>query len=123
MSTFDILAVHQTLATFMKIEHHPCRFRTALCPDRCGHAKDVAVFHIDEYTHYEQKGQYGDEKTDTHYVSLKEDDDDSAQTPEILAKIKALQPGQKVKLEWEHIYVKDQNGQHPERPIRVLEPI
>lgn len=122
-STFELLALHRTVATFLRIEHKPCMFRTALCPDRCGHAKDVAIFQIDEYTEYEKPGQYGEEKQDKFYASLKENDDDGSQPKEFVEKIKSLQPGQKVRLGWDHIYVTDENGQHPERPIRVLEVI
>lgn len=122
--SFEVLAVHKTIATFEGIQHHPCRFRTALCPDRCGHAKDVAVFKINEYTEYEKPGKYGDDKQDTWYVGLKEEDDDEGpQTKEVIEKIRALKPGQKVKLCWDHIYVTDENGQHPERPVKVIEPI
>ena len=123
MSVFELLALHRTIATFVEIRHQPCMFRTSLCPDHCGHAKDVAVFHIEEYLEFDKSGQYGDEKQENFYVSLKENDHDGSQPPEVIELCKQLKPGQKVKLGWDHIYVTDEHGKHPERPVRVLEAI
>jgi len=33
MTTIEVLTVNKTIATFVKIEHIPCRLMTALCPD------------------------------------------------------------------------------------------
>ena len=120
----DVLSHHDAICEFTGIQHIPCRFRTALCPDRCDHASDVAMFKVLEYKNYELKGKYGDEKQERWFIGLKEqDDDEGAQTKEVIDKIKALKPGQKVKLWWDHIYVTDENGQHPERPVKLIEPI
>lgn len=120
MSTFDLLAVHRTIAVFVEIRHQPCRFMTSLCPDHCNHAKDVAVFKIETYTEYAKMGEYGDDKADEFYVSLNQNDPEDAQTQEIIDQIRALTPGAKVELGWDHIYVHDDAGSRPRRPVKVL---
>jgi hypothetical protein len=98
---------------------------TSLCPDRCHHAHDAATFKILNYETYDKPGKYGDDKQDTVRVSLSEDPEgpqSDKQDPQIIAKIKSLSPGQKVKMFWEHIYVTDEtNSKWPERPIRSVE--
>jgi len=81
---------------------------------------DVGLFSIESYVEYEKRGQYGDAKTDRFHASLSPTENGGSQ--EMVDKIRALAPGQRVRLEWDHIYVRDQNGAHPERPIRVVEP-
>ncbi|KAH7824557.1 putative Tvp14 [Monocercomonoides exilis] len=121
--TFDVLSVHRVKATFQGIKHQPCRFMTSLCPDRCGHATDIGLFKVDEYEHYEKLGEYGDEEQTMIYVSLKADADEDKQDPAIIAQIRTLTPGQKVKLLYEHIYVTQGGSKFPERPVRMIEPI
>jgi hypothetical protein len=123
--SFEVLTKNKTTAEFIGIQRMPCRFMTSLCPDRCHHAHDAAHFKILTYEQYEKPGKYGDEKKDILQVSLSEDPEgpqSDKQDSQIIAKIKALSPGQKVKLCWEHIYVTDEtNSKYPERPIRSLE--
>lgn len=119
--TFDVYAKHQVIAIFDGIQHHPCRFRTALCPDRCGHARDVAHFNVVEYEKYEKLNEYGDDKQEVIFCDLNPNAEEDRQTPEIIAAIKALKKGQKVRLTCEHIYVNTGTAQFPERPIRSVE--
>ena len=56
----EILSHHDAICEFTGIKHIPCRFMTSLCPDRCDHASDVAIFKVLEYKNYEQKGEYGE---------------------------------------------------------------
>ncbi|KAK8860366.1 hypothetical protein M9Y10_012030 [Tritrichomonas musculus] len=123
MSTADVLCVNEVIATFTEIKHFPCHFRTALCPDRCGHARDSAIFKIDEYLKYEKPGQYGDEKQENFMWNLKPEADSNKLHPEYLEVVKSLQPGQKVKINWTHFYVHDDNGAHPERSVTFFEKI
>ena len=123
MSKEEVLAINETIATFTKIEHVPCRFRTALCPDRCDHATDTAVFKIDEYVKYEQPGKYGDDKAEEFYWNLKPNADSNKLHPEYIEQVKALKPGQKVKLNWNHLYVSDGCCQSPERRVTFFEKI
>lgn len=119
--TKDVLSVHETIATFQGREHIPCRFRTALCPDRCDHATDVATFKIDEYKKYEKPGEYGDEEQTEFMWDLKPTADSSRLHPEYLEAVKALTPGQKVKLNWTHFYVHKDNCSFPERQVTFFE--
>lgn len=119
----DLLSTHRTLATFQGIQHRPCMFRTALCPDRCGHGQDVATFKIDSYTDYQKPGEYGDPQMEQFMTGLKLSggDEMEGQSQQMIDKVKSLNPGQKVKLDWDHIYVHDDHGAHPERPIKSIE--
>jgi hypothetical protein len=121
MSTFQVLATHKTIAEFTGIQHFPCRHMTSLCPDRCTHAHDAAVFNIVEYESYEKPGQYGDEKQSVYRVRLDNNGTTDKQDPALIAVIKDLAPGQRVRLSWEHIYVSDNGSKYPERPLRSIE--
>ena len=121
MATSDVLCINEVKATFTEKKHFPCRFRTALCPDRCNHAKDAAVFKIDEYLKYEKPGQYGDDKKDNFTWDLNPTADSNKLHPEYLEIVKGLQPGDKVRINWTHFYIHDDNGAHPERSVTFFE--
>ena len=123
MATYDILSIHRTIAIFEGIKHLPCMFRTALCPDRCGHAKDVAVFRIESYVDYQKPGKYGSEKQTTTMVPLKVGEGMTQQDPKVLEAIKDLKPGDRVYLDWDHLYVKTERLQSPEYPVIRIEKI
>lgn len=113
----EILSAHRTKAVYEGARHLPCRHRTSLCPDRCGHAKDAAVFRITEYVAYEKPGQHGDAKATEFLLPLGEGEDVS---PEILAAAKTLAKGDTVHLEWLHEYVTKQGSQYPRRRVTRL---
>lgn len=119
----DVLCVNEVKATFNGIEHCPCQFMTARCPDHCDHATDLAKFHIDEYIKYEKLGKYGDDKQEEFLWDLKATSDANKLHPEYIEKVKALKPGQKVKIHWTHFYVTDDNGASPERSVTFFETI
>ena len=121
MSKEEVLAINEVIATFTKIEHVPCCFRTALCPDRCDHASDIAIFKVDEYLKYEKPGKYGDDKVEEFNWDLKPTADNNKLHPEYLEIVKGLQPGQKVKINWTHFYIHDDHGAHPERSVTFFE--
>lgn len=121
--TADVLCINEVKATFEKVEHRPCMFRTSLCPDRCGHATDYAIFKVDEYLKYEKPGEYGDDKTDVFHWNLKPSTDTNKLHPEYLEIVKNLQPGQKVKINWTHFYVHDNGSSFPERSVTFFEKI
>ncbi|OHS98001.1 Tvp14 [Tritrichomonas foetus] len=93
---------------------------TSLCPDRCGHAKDTAVFKTVEYEDFQKNSQYG-EKQDVYHADMNPNANTDKQEERFIELIKSLQPGQKVRLHWDHIYVTNQGSKYPERPIRELE--
>ena len=46
MATRELLSVHKTVATFDGLTEQQCLFRTALCPNECGHGGTTATFSI-----------------------------------------------------------------------------
>jgi hypothetical protein len=118
-SKVDLLAFNRVHAVFKGTEHKPCMMRTALCPDRCGHTRDVAVFEVTKYTDYQAWGKYADGKQQVFYLNLNPNDAEDPQHPAILNGVKGLTPGQKVILSWVHLYVTDRGCSTPQR--RVLE--
>jgi len=123
------LSRHETHATFTGIQRSQCFFRTSLCPDRCGHAGEVALFTIDRYLSYEKNGQYGDPEAKQFHVRVDNNGGSGSENqPEgVSDKIRLLQVGQKVKLSWNHDYVTTTwegggSGKSPERPVTRLEP-
>ena len=115
----EVLSTHRTKAVYEGTRHLPCHFRTALCPDRCGHARDVAVFRITEYVAYEKPGQYGDPKAAEFLLPLKEGEEVSAS---ILVVAKDLSKGAAVRLEWLHEYVTREGSKYPRRRVTLLAP-
>ena len=113
----DVLCVNEVIATFEGIEHAPCRFMTAECPDHCDHATDVAKFHIDKYEKYEKLGEYGDDKQEEFIWDLKPTSDANKLHPEYIEKVKELKQGQKAKIHWTHFYVHSENVDSPERTV------
>ena len=118
---YDVLSVHKTRATFKGTREHRCMGLTSLCPDRCGDSGTMAVFEIDEYTLWEKRGEYGDDKQTT-FQFLTENNMKKAKIPaELLAQMKTLKAGDKVVLEWEHRYMNRDGSRWPERPVTKLE--
>ena len=120
-TNYKVLSTHSTIARFEGIIHRPCMFRTALCPDRCGHARDLARFTILQYLNYEKKDKYGDEQEKEFYANINPNAEEDKQSTEVLNIIKDLKVGDQVKLDWEHIYVDNGGAKYPERPIRSIE--
>lgn len=115
-----LLSRHDTNAVFAGTREHVCMGRSMLCPDRCGHSGTLAVFNIERYNNYDAPDKYGDPQTNEFVCMLKPEG--SAEVPkEILEQIRTLKPGDKVRLIWDHIYVSDDSGAFPERPIRFLQ--
>ena len=115
-----LLASHKTLATFGQLVDQPCMFRTSLCPHQCGHGGQVAIFDVDEYVAYDKPGQYGDAQQQKHHIKL------SGEPEDVQATIRGLEPGTKVRLDWDHVYItrtEPGGGQskYPERPTRRVE--
>eukprot|EP00756_Hemistasia_phaeocysticola_P021462 Hpha_TRINITY_DN15776_c3_g1::TRINITY_DN15776_c3_g1_i1::g.38780::m.38780 len=83
-------------------------------------AKNWATFKVEEYLEYEKPGQYGDPKSE-QFAFVPEEQDES-----VRAALAGINPGDKVKLGWNHDYVTktDAGGgkiQSPERPVKTLE--
>jgi len=52
MATRELLSVHKTVATFDGLTEQQCLFRTALCPNECGHGGTTATFSIKKVCSY-----------------------------------------------------------------------
>jgi hypothetical protein len=123
--TFAILAIHRVIATFASITQRQCMGRTSRCPQACGHSGSFATFSNLQYTTYEKRGEYGDDKAESFLIQLTGAGADAlpAGASELVA---ALKPGDRVRLGWDHQYVKrvePQGGesQFPRRPVVLLE--
>ncbi len=119
MEKVDVLSHHEAICVFTGIRKNPCMFRTALCPDRCGHSSNVAFFNVEKYIKYEKLGEYGDEKQDIFTTEI--DKPVFRQDPKISEKIKTLKNGQKVRIVYDHLYVRTETLETPERPFIELE--
>ena len=118
----EMLATNTVVAKYQGIQEIPCRFMTALCPDKCDHATKVARFEVLSNERYEHPGKYGDEKLEpgsTAMVDVKKEV--LGQSPEIAKRIASLQPGDTVRLTITHYYVTKGQGQFPVRPAEQLD--
>lgn len=117
----ELLAVNTVSARFLGVRHLPCMGRTALCPDRCGHATSVAVFQVLSNESYDKPGKYGDDKAEPGSELLVDSlADTPGQDPAVLATLASLTPGDTVRLTQKHYYA-DFGGVHmPVRPITEL---
>eukprot|EP01104_Vermistella_antarctica_P013798 TRINITY_DN4242_c0_g1_i1.p1 TRINITY_DN4242_c0_g1~~TRINITY_DN4242_c0_g1_i1.p1 ORF type:complete len:128 (+),score=21.79 TRINITY_DN4242_c0_g1_i1:93-476(+) len=114
----NLLAKHETKATFEGVIERPCMHMTSLCPDRCSHTKKRAQFSIDEYTNYESHSQYG-QKTKAFAVAL--DGSEAEKDGKVLSTIESLSNGDKVALHWNHDYITTTGGsKYPQRPVTLL---
>ncbi len=101
----------------------PCHFRTALCPDRCGHATRVAEFEVLRNEFYLRGGEYGDAPAavgSTLVADVKNPVE--GQTSEMVDKMLALKPGDVLFLTQCHYYVEKDGNHYPVRPVTKLTP-
>lgn len=119
----DLLASNTVLAEYVDTVHQPCRFRTALCPDRCDHATDIARFRVLENKDYCRPGRYGDGKAEKDSILMVDarkavpGQDDA----DIHRKLSGLKPGDKVEMTLVHYYVGDGGCHYPVRPVAKLQ--
>lgn len=120
----ELLASNTVVAVYEKTIDRPCMHRTALCPDRCDHAKKLAVFRVEENENYERLGEYGDAESEpgsTIYVNMLVDE--PGQDASVRQLISELKPGDSVRLRIDHYYVKEPSNQYPVRPVTLIERI
>lgn len=118
----DTLASNTIVATFTGTKDKPCMHRTSLCPDRCNHALTLALFTVDKNEKYEKPGEYGDDKLEagsTAMVDIKRPV--AGQETSVVEDIKALKPGDKVRLTITHHYVNENGNRYPIRPVTQFE--
>lgn len=118
----EMLATNTVLAEYLGTVDLPCRFMTALCPDKCNHATKLAQFKVSMNEHYEKPGKYGDDRLnpgDIATVDVKKPV--LGQSPEVAQFISQLKEGDKVRLTITHYYVTQGQGQFPVRPAVKIE--
>lgn len=117
----ELLASNTVTAQYLGSRSIPCMGRTALCPDRCGHAATVAVFRVISNESYAKPGKYGDDKAEPGSEILIDAAADvpgqDAAVPETLAD---LTPGDTVRLTQKHYYADMGEVLMPVRPITEL---
>lgn len=118
----DLLAQNTVVARYIGSQHRPCMFRTAECPDRCGHATTVAVFEVLSNEQYSKPGQYGDDKAEPGSRLMLDVQRDIPGQPEAVREtLQQLTPGEKLRLTVSHYYVNVDNSHFPVRPVTQLE--
>ncbi len=118
------LAHNTVTAVYECMVQVPCYHRTALCPDRCGHAQSFARFRVVENESYCRLGEYGDDKLmpgEALAVDMKNDVE--GQDPAVQRLVQSLHPGEAVRLTIRHYYVKTDHAQYPVRPVTFIERI
>lgn len=118
----DLLAENTVVAQYMGVQERACHFRTALCPDRCGHATRVALFRIRQNEHYAKYGEYGDAKANAGAVLvLGTKGDVPGQPDDVKALLASLKPGDVVRLTQKHYYADFGTVVEPVRPVTAAE--
>ena len=117
----ELLAKQETVAEFTGLKFQKCRGLTSLCPDKCGNSGNVAKFRIIKYLVYEKPGQYGDPQV-TEFLTQVDDNLGNLKLPqEQVELLRALKPGDFVRLAWRHDYVTKDGASSPERPLTKVE--
>ena len=117
----ELLSSHSTSARFIGIKQRTCMGRTSLCPDKCGHSGELASFEIIKYRAYKKPGEYGDPEQKVFQILIQDNSGNAKVPADILAKIRALKPGDEVDLDWNHDYVTKDRSSFPERTITKIE--
>ena len=117
----DLLASNTVTAQFLGTRRIPCMGRTALCPDRCGHAASVAVFRVLSNEAYSKPGKYGDDKPEPgSEILIDAAADVPGQEAAVLKTLASLTPGDTVRLTQKHYYADMGEVLMPIRPITEL---
>lgn len=117
----DLLASNTVTAQYLGTRRLPCMGRTALCPDRCGHAAAVAVFRVISNESYAKPGKYGDDKAEPgSEILIDAKEDVPGQDVSVLKTLASLTPGDVVVLTQKHYYADFGDVLMPVRPVTEL---
>lgn len=117
----DLLASNTVTAQYLGTRHLPCMGRTALCPDRCGHAASVAVFRVISNEAYAKPGKYGDDKAEPgSEILIDAKADVPGQEAAVQETLASLTPGDTVRLTQKHYYADLGDVLMPIRPVTEL---
>lgn len=111
---------YDAITSFLGSQMNPCRFKTSLCPDRCGHAQLVYRFKLDEL-----KVTKNESSKNAKWVTpVKQGTEKMVSAQEIpqdqLSVAQSLTVGDRVQLCWNHDYVTIGGSSGPERPVTKL---
>lgn len=117
----ELLASNTVTAQFLGTRRLPCMGRTALCPDRCGHAAAVAVFRVIANEAYAKPGKYGDDKAESgSEILIDAAADVPGQDAAVKETLAVLTPGDTVRLTQKHYYADMGEVLMPVRPVTEL---
>lgn len=118
----ELLASNTIVAKYRDTVEQPCRFMTALCPDKCDHATRLARFEVLANENYQHPGKYGDEKLEPGELALVDVKKEiPGQSHRVAEFIDDLLPGDTVRLTICHYYVQQGQGHFPVRPVVRIE--
>ena len=115
----SILAVCLGLAGFWSVQAEDSPIAD---PERVNEQSDAKLPSGELLSDYRKPGKYGDEKQEQLMVDVNPAHKPILQGADILKKISALKPGDKVLLHWAHYYMHRNSGSFPERPVISVEP-
>lgn len=121
-TNLDVLSKHETIANLKEIKFHRCMGLTAGCPDKCGHSGNFAIFEIEEYKSYTKPGKYGDPKQKVFRVQLTDFNKKPLNDP-VAKAVAKLSVGDRVELDWNHIYIDEKGMKYPVREVIRLKQI
>lgn len=117
----ELLASNTVTAQYLGARRLPCMGRTALCPDRCGHAATVAVFRVLHNEAYDKPGKYGDDKAEPgSEILIDATADTPGQDAAVQEALATLSPGDTVRLTQKHYYADMGGVLMPIRPVTEL---
>lgn len=117
----ELLASNTVTAQFLGTRRLSCMGRTALCPERCGHAAVVAVFRVLSNEAYDKPGKYGDDKAEPGAELLIDAGADvPGQGAAVQETLASLTPGDTVRLTQKHYYAEMGSVHMPVRPVTEL---
>lgn len=117
-----LLASNTVVAKYVGCQDIPCRFMTADCPDRCDHARRVALLQVISNESYTRMSEYGDAKSEAQSMLMVDVTADVPGQPKaVLEQVRNLKDGELVRLTMCHYYAEIGNAHMPIRPVVQLE--
>lgn len=120
----ELIFGYSSKATFLSKEFRPCRFRTSLCPNECGHAKTLYKFNIDSISVEENpnssQAKYCTPVKEGSIHFVPQDKLFLGDSSALQQVADSLVPQDKVSLDWNHDYVSKEGSHFPDHPVVKL---